>query len=213
MSDTYRKRLVVILQGTALSAASAPESLDSFTSAYEWLRGSPAHSQPRVAPRSLNHGWFGTARWKAVGCSDATSTPWCSEWCGHCRRHSAALQASAITSETTTRASGTRRRSCRCTSARTTFSACSVSDCRQPAPAHAILWITSAHTALRVASGLIGSRIRCSTRTGFGLRIRCSDCCVCCSAPVGDGQVHPRLLARRARCICARRDGTAASLP
>ena len=164
MSDAYRKRLVVILQGTALSAASAPESLDSFTSAYEWLRGSPAHCQPRVAPRSLNHGWFGTARWKAVGCSDATSTPWCSEWCGHCRRHSAALQASAITSETTTRASGTRRRSCRCTSARTTFSACSVSDCRQPAPAHAILWITSAHTALRVASGFIGSRIRCSTQ-------------------------------------------------
>ena len=40
--------------------------------------------------------------------------------------------------------------------------------CRQPAPAHAILWITSAHTALRVASGLIGSRIRCSTLTGFG---------------------------------------------
>ena len=29
---------------------------------------------------------------------------------------------------------------------------------------HAILWITSAHTALRVASGLIGSRIRCSTQ-------------------------------------------------
>ena len=30
--------------------------------------------------------------------------------------------------------------------------------CRQPAPARAILSITSAHTALRVASGLIGSR-------------------------------------------------------